>query len=293
AAAEFSTAGLTFEALSETEIQSSYAARNTGIRAATGDFIAFTDADCYPKPHWLVELIQPFQSAKVGIVAGEIAALPGNTPLERYAQYKGMLSQHHTLGHDFCPYGQTANLAIRTQAFEQVGLFRPYLTTGGDADICWRILKEGHAANGPWEIKYAESATIQHRHRQTIEELRAQWYRYGKSNRYLHELHGIALAKPLPKKEERRAVLRWILRDLPQAVIILVFQGRLAIDKLFAPVADLYCARARDQGQREAHLPEAARQKAFYMGNPTGGAPLETDNLTADNSTENGLTVDR
>jgi len=31
--------------ISENKIQSSYAARNTGIRAATGDIIAFTDVD--------------------------------------------------------------------------------------------------------------------------------------------------------------------------------------------------------------------------------------------------------
>ncbi|MEL6670220.1 MAG: glycosyltransferase [Bacteroidota bacterium] len=271
AAGEFATAGLTFEFLSETDIQSSYAARNKGICAATGDFIAFTDADCYPKPHWLSELIQPFQSDTVGIVAGEIAALPGNTLLERYAEKEEMLSQQHTLNHVFGPYGQTANVAIRMAAFEQVGLFRPYLTTGGDADICWRIQREGHGPHGLWQIEYAPQATVQHRHRKTIKGLYAQWYRYGKSNRYLHDLHGIALSNPLPKKEENRTLLKWLLRDLPQAVIILLFQRRVAVEKLVAPVANLYCARARDQGQKEAVLPEAAREKVFYPVSATTG----------------------
>ena len=72
--------------LSENHIQSSYAARNTGIRAAVGEIIAFTDADCHPQPQWLDSLIQPFRDSNVVIVAGEVAALPGNTILEQHAE---------------------------------------------------------------------------------------------------------------------------------------------------------------------------------------------------------------
>ncbi|MBD0265394.1 MAG: glycosyltransferase, partial [Tolypothrix sp. Co-bin9] len=133
---------ITIRPLSENQIQSSYAARNTAIRAATGEIIAFTDADCRPQPQWLDALIQPFVNQEVIVVAGEILALPGKTLLEQHADRQETLSQKHTLNHPFSPYGQTANLAIRRIALEKAGLFRPYLTTGGDADICWRILGE-------------------------------------------------------------------------------------------------------------------------------------------------------
>jgi len=264
AAGEFAASGRTFEALSEPDIQSSYAARNKGICAATGDFLAFTDADCYPKPHWLAELIAPFENEQVGIVAGEISALPGNTLLERYAEQAGMLSQQHTLNNTFCPYGQTANLAIRVSALEQVGLFRPYLTTGGDADMCWRILREGHAPEGNWQIEYAQTATIQHRHRKTFKELWSQWYRYGKSNRYLHDLHGVPLTNPLPKKERNLVILRWMLRDFPKSLFILLTKGKIAVEKMIAPLADMYCSKARDMGQKESKLPEKAHDKVLY-----------------------------
>jgi len=268
ATTSFAAKGLTFKALSEPNIQSSYAARNVGIRAAQGEFLAFTDADCYPDPNWLINLIQPFTDSTVGLVAGKIAALPGKTWVEKYSDCKDMLSQEHTLKNTFRPYGQTANLAIRTTALQQVGLFRPHLTTGGDADICWRIQAEnehiGPTSSDSWQLSYASSATIQHRHRQTLKGLRSQWYRYGTSNRYLHELHGIRLTWQLSKREERRALLRWALKDLPQAIAILLFKQTLNIDKLLGIPADIYCARARDLGQKEAQLAPEARKIAPY-----------------------------
>ncbi|NJN22859.1 MAG: glycosyltransferase family 2 protein, partial [Leptolyngbya sp. RL_3_1] len=82
--------GMTVRPLSEANIQSSYAARNQGIRVATGEILAFTDADCRPRPDWLARLVQPFQDDAIGLVVGEIKALPGHTNLERYAEYREM-----------------------------------------------------------------------------------------------------------------------------------------------------------------------------------------------------------
>lgn len=252
----FAAKGLTLNILNERDIQSAYAARNTGIRAATGEFLAFTDADCYPQPDWLTGLMQPFQEESIGLVAGKIIAFPGTTLLESYAERKHIMSQTDTLAHKFCPYGQTANLGIRFKALEKVGLFRPHLTTGGDADICWRIQKESD-----WTIHYAEAAVIQHRHRQTLKELYSQWHRYGTSNRYLNELHGVKLAWPLNPKDRNRSLLRWALKEFPAAAVKCMFAQAPAIDMLTTPL-DIYCARARDRGQKEASLPAAARQKA-------------------------------
>ncbi len=258
----FTAKGLTCKVLSEGKIQSAYAARNTGIRAATTEFLAFTDADCYPIPGWLMGLMQPFQNPQVGLVAGEITALPGTTWLERYAERKQTMSQKNTLAHRFCPYGQTANLGIRMKALKQVGLFRPYLTTGGDADICWRIQREGQVEQAPWKICYAADAVIQHRHRQSLTELDSQWARYGKSNRYLHELHGVDLTGPLPVADRNRSLLRWLLKELPVAAMKWVLGRGPAIDMVITPL-DIYCGRSRDHGQKAASLPPKAREKDY------------------------------
>jgi glycosyltransferase involved in cell wall biosynthesis len=248
-------AAISIRPLSEKEIQSSYAARNRGIRAALGEIIAFTDADCRPQAQWLEKLIEPFNNnPNLGIVAGEIVALPGKNLLEKHADRQETLSQKHTLANSFCPYGQTANLAVRREALETVGLFRPYLTTGGDADICWRILRETS-----YELKLAEEAIVKHRHRSTLAELASQWRRYGKSNKYLHELYGVDLSRELTAKEYIYRSLRWLLKELPKTGIKAILGKADGADLLNTPIG-LFNVRARSRGQREAKLPEEARR---------------------------------
>ncbi|MEB3340254.1 glycosyltransferase [Okeania sp.] len=239
--------------LTENQIQSSYAARNAGIRVAHSEILAFTDGDCRPQPQWLENLIQPFIDPNVGIVVGEILALPGNSILEKYADKQETLSQKHTLAHPFFPYGQTANVAIRKQAFVEVGLFRPYLTTGGDADICWRILRETS-----YQFKFAEKAIVKHRHRSTWKDLQSQWHRYGKSNKYLHELHGVDLMKELKTKEYVYRLSRWLLKELPLTTVKLM-SGKAELVELFNTPISLLNGRARFRGQKEAKLSAEAR----------------------------------
>lgn len=249
-------------ALTEKKIQSSYAARNCGIRQAIGEILAFTDADCRPQADWLLHLVQRFQQTQTGIVAGEILPLPGNTLLERYADRHEILSQRHTLSHSFYAYGQTANLAIRRQALEQAGLFRPWLTTGGDADLCWRIQQ-----GGLWKLQFAPQAIVQHRHRSTWRELRQQWVRYGRSNRYLHELHGVALAHSLNQREVLHRIGRWLLKEVPIALQQSFWQPTpesgpvwQGVDRVLDTPIGLLCHRWRMAGQQQSQLAAAAQE---------------------------------
>ncbi len=253
AATTAASQNICLRALTYSTIQSSYAARNAGIAVATGDILAFTDADCQPEPSWLAALVQPFSDNSVGLVAGEIKALPSQNWLERYADRQGTLSQHNTLNHAFLPYGQTANLAVRAEVLGTVGLFRSHLTTGGDADLCWRIQQETK-----WQLVHAADAVVYHRHRNTLKGLRSQWYRYGCSNRYLHDLYGVELMRSLTAKETRYRLLRWGLKELPQATAKLLTGRGTPLDLAITPL-DLWCARARTQGQAQAQLPTHAR----------------------------------
>ncbi|HEY9648747.1 MAG TPA: glycosyltransferase [Chroococcidiopsis sp.] len=252
AIAHHAPTGLTLRYLNETTIQSSYAARNTGIKAATGEILAFTDADCRPLPNWLSDLVQPFVDPAVGLVVGEVLALPGHTLLEAYAERYETLSQKHTLANTFLPYGQTANLAVRRQAFVKAGLFRPHMTTGGDADLCWRVQQ-----SAPWTLFFAETAAVRHRHRSTLDELKKQWRRYGKSNRYLHELYGVSLMRELTPKEYLYRISRWLLKEIPSTAKK-VITGQAKPSSFLDTPLGLFCHHARTEGQQQSKLPDNA-----------------------------------
>ncbi len=251
---EAASSGITLRYLQENQIQSSYAARNTGIQAASGEIFAFTDADCRPQPDWLNSLISPLADSSVGVVVGEIVAMPGKTLLEQHAERHNVLSQQHTLKHPFYPYGQTANLAIRRQVFEQVGLFRPYLNTGGDADICWRIQQQSD-----WALHFAPTAIVRHRHRSTLKEYESQWRRYGRSNCYLHQLYGVELMRELTTQDYVYRLTRWLVKELPLNSIKAIAHQTPAIDIVSTPIS-LFGTWARAAGQREAQLPENAKE---------------------------------
>ncbi|GAB4352827.1 MAG: hypothetical protein Fur0042_21430 [Cyanophyceae cyanobacterium] len=258
AIARFGAARRSLRPLQELAVQSSYGARNCGIRAAAGEILAFTDGDCRPEPQWIEQLVAAFGDESVGMVAGEIRALPGDSLLERYAERQGVLSQTHTLAHSFLPYGQTANLAVRRRVFEEIGLFRPHLTTGGDADLCWRMQRET-----TWKLVLAAEAIVRHRHRATWAEFASQWRRYGTSNRYLHELHGVPLMGARSRLGWVRSGGRWLLKEVPK-VLIKTALGRsswtdLGLNLAMTPIG-LLGARERWRGQRGAVLPEVARQ---------------------------------
>lgn len=245
--------GVTIRYLNENNIQSSYAARNAGIRAATGDILAFTDVDCRPQPNWLYSLVQPFVTPSVGLVVGTIEGITGKTLLEKYADRQKILSQKKSLEHPFYPFGQTANIAIRRQVLEQVGLFRSYLTTGGDADLCWRIQQQSS-----WQLYFAEQAVVQHRHRDQLQGLISQWRRYGKSVKYLHELHGVDLIR-VQTHQYIYTLGRWLLKELPLNSVKALLGQAEPVDLVVTPIK-LITLHALAAGQREARLLPQARQ---------------------------------
>jgi cellulose synthase/poly-beta-1,6-N-acetylglucosamine synthase-like glycosyltransferase len=254
AAIERVSRGFPLIPLAENRIQSSYAARNQGIKNARHDFFIFTDADCRPDPRWLEEMVKPCSDPNVGLIVGEIIALPGNSLVEKYTARREILSPKFLLVHPFCPYGQTANLGIKKAALEKVGLFRPYLTTGGDADICWRIQRETN-----WKLVYTPSAIVSHRHRATIPDFQSQFRRYGRSNRYLHELHGCDLQKNFTTTDLSQSLRRWLLKEIPRDTLKLLL-GKADLADLLGTPLDIVGARARNRGQAEAKLPDRARE---------------------------------
>jgi GT2 family glycosyltransferase/glycosyltransferase involved in cell wall biosynthesis len=159
--------------LHESSIKSSYAARNVGIRAAQGELIAFTDADCIVTPDWLTNLMGDWDDASIGCYSGEIEAYQPEDIIEVFSDREGILNQKGTLTSVYLPYAQTANAAFRKTVFDQIGLFDPEMTSGGDADLAWRMQKTLGL-----KIKFVPEALVYHKHRSSIKGLFNQFKKY-------------------------------------------------------------------------------------------------------------------
>ena len=163
--------------LHELEVQSSYAARNKGILASKGELLAFTDSDCIVTTGWLKQLVRFWADSRFGCFAGEIEAYQPESLVEIFSDREGILQQRGTLECPYLPYPQTANAAYRRSVFDKIGLFVPEMTSGGDADLAWRMQKELGL-----KIKLVQEALVYHKHRTSIEGLYTQFkkYEYGK-----------------------------------------------------------------------------------------------------------------
>jgi len=72
-------------------VRGSAAARNRGIRAAGGDIVAMTDADCVVARGWLRALVPALADEGVGAVGGRVAAW---VPRNRIARYGERIHDH-------------------------------------------------------------------------------------------------------------------------------------------------------------------------------------------------------
>lgn len=158
---------------------SSYYARNVGASCASGEYLLFIDADCIADKSLLKQYEQYIATASRPhrtVFAGGIHPAVNNGNLfELYAENRKILNQKSAItGWAYRPFAQTANALYSREMFLAVGGFHHQMSTGGDAEICWRFADQCKA-----DFIYAESAFVRHRHRADADSLVAQFQKYG------------------------------------------------------------------------------------------------------------------
>jgi glycosyltransferase involved in cell wall biosynthesis len=127
------------ELLSEAKT-GAYAARNTGIRAASGSLIALTDADCVVDQDWLLRMVEGMGDPSVAILVGH-CAYPSHASfaLKLLASYENAKAEY-VLGR--CPpayhFAYANNMAVRRSVFDELGPFAEW-PRAADSELVHRL----------------------------------------------------------------------------------------------------------------------------------------------------------
>jgi glycosyltransferase involved in cell wall biosynthesis len=110
-------------------------ARNVGARAASGDVLAFCDADDEVAPGWIAGLQRALLDHDFVASRFDLTKL---NPFERYVhpQATGLIRDPTF---DFLPRAGACGLAIRRHIHDSVGGFDEHIRYHEDTDYCWKI----------------------------------------------------------------------------------------------------------------------------------------------------------
>jgi len=168
-------------------------ARNIGIQAATGSYLAFIDADCIAAPDWLEQLLAAQQDGHP-IVGGGISLENDN-----FRQ----LCYNLTMLHDFlttAPPGErqnlgTLNLCVHRPVVEQIGVFNEHLVRSQDTEWTLRMRRAGY------KLYFAPSAIVRHfPHVPSLKHILRVWYTTGSfSTRIRHQYQDVIAAPPFSR----------------------------------------------------------------------------------------------
>jgi O-antigen biosynthesis protein len=171
------------------EHQGLAAARNAGVDAASGEVVAFIDADARADRDWLYHLVETIKRRDAAAAAGpNFAPDPQSARAAAMAAAPG-LPREVRAGDDRLAQLCGCNMAITKAALINAGGFDPLFTTAGDdVDLSWRLAASNET------LAYAPGAVVIHERRATLAAYLRQQRGYGTGEGLLYRKYPLRTA---------------------------------------------------------------------------------------------------
>ncbi len=160
----------------KTENRGLSSARNTGMRAAKGEIVAYIDDDARPDPHWLTYLAATFLKSDFVGVGGPNLAPPTDGPIADCVANAPGGPIHVLLTDREAEHIPGCNMSFRKWALEAIdGFDTRFRIAGDDVDVCWRLQQQG------WKLGFSPAAVVWHHRRNSVKAYWKQQLNYGKA----------------------------------------------------------------------------------------------------------------
>ena len=157
-------------------------ARNTGIQAAQGEIVAFTDDDARPDPHWLKYLAEALRRGSDVAAGGPNIVPPTDGWIAQCVAASPGGPAHVLLTDREAEHIPGCNMALRKSALEAIHGFDPrFRTAGDDVDVCWRLRDNGG------RLGFHAGAMVWHHRRGSVRTYWRQQVGYGRAEALLEE----------------------------------------------------------------------------------------------------------
>jgi len=172
------------------------AARNVGLRTASGEIVAYIDDDAYPEPDWLTHLVRGFRQGGFCGVGGPNLLPPEDGPTAECVAHAPGGPCHVLLTDREAEHIPGCNMAFQKTWLERVGGCDPqFRAAGDDVDLCWRLQEAGG------RLGFHPSAVVWHHRRGSLRRYWKQQVGYGKAE--------ALLARKWPQKYNSAAHIPW------------------------------------------------------------------------------------